>query len=106
MRPPGPRNVDNTSHSSKAVQGAEVTVSAGLRKSAFVNRARVRKDSRVTIHVIGEQNCPSAVQGVPLVTLWSSLPQVHRTVSPTEMFNVSGTKRILFPDGPTATSKT
>jgi hypothetical protein len=46
------------------------------------------------------------VQGVPLVTLWSSLPQVHRTVSPTEMFNVSGTKRILFPDGPTATSKT
>jgi hypothetical protein len=54
----------------------------------------------------GEQNCSSAVQGVPLVTLWASLPQVHRTVSPTEMFNVSGTKRILFPDGPTATSKT
>ena len=28
------------------------------------------------------------------------------SLSPTEMFNVSGTKRILFPDGPTATSKT
>ena len=54
---------------------------------------------------LGEQNCPSAVQDVPLVTLWSSLPHVHRTVSPTEMLSVSGTKRILFPDGPTATSK-
>jgi hypothetical protein len=54
----------------------------------------------------GEQNCPSGVQGVPLVTLWSSLPQVHRTVSPTEMLSVSGTNRILFPAGPTATSKT
>lgn len=54
----------------------------------------------------GEQNCPSAVQDVPLVTLWLSLPQVHRTVSPTNMFNVSGTNRNLSPTGPTATSKT
>ena len=54
----GRRNIDHTSHSSKAVQGTEVTVSAGLRKSVFVNRARVRKDSRVTIHVIRRTELP------------------------------------------------
>lgn len=52
------RNIDHTSHSSKAVQGTEVTVSAGLRKSVFVNRARVRKDTRVTIHVIRGTELP------------------------------------------------
>jgi hypothetical protein len=58
MRSTGRRNVDNTSHSSKAVQVAEVTVSSGLRKGVFVNRARVRKDSRVTIHVIRRTEFP------------------------------------------------
>ena len=38
----------------------------------------------------GEQNCPSTVHGVPLVTLWLLLPQVQRTVSPTEMVTVLG----------------
>ena len=38
----------------------------------------------------GEQNCESAAQGGPLVTLCPLLPQVHRTVSPTEMLTVSG----------------
>src|SRR4029079_14699575 len=52
------RNIDHTSHSSKAVQGTEVTVSAGLGKSVFVNRARVRKDTRVTIHVIRGTELP------------------------------------------------
>ena len=54
----GRPNIDNTGHSSKAVQGAEVTVSASLRKGVFVNRARVRKDSRVTIHVIRGTELP------------------------------------------------
>jgi hypothetical protein len=58
MRPTGRRNVDHTRHASKAMQGAEVTVSASLRKSVFVNGARVRKDSRVTIHVIRGTELP------------------------------------------------
>ena len=58
MRSTGRSNVDHTSHSSKAVQGTKVTVSAALRKSVFVNRARVRKDTRVTIHVIRGTELP------------------------------------------------
>ena len=55
--------------------------------------------------LFGEQNCPSDVQDVesPLVTLWPLLAQVHRTVSPTEMFTVSGTNWKPFPP-PTITS--
>ena len=56
--------------------------------------------------LFGEQNCPSAVQVVesPLVTLWWLLPQVQRTVSPTEMVTVLGENvNVLF--GPTITSK-
>src|SRR6266480_1361716 len=55
--------------------------------------------------LFGEQNCPSAVQDVesPLVTLCPPSAQVHRTVSPTEMFTVSGTN--TSPPCPTATSK-
>ena len=52
----------------------------------------------------GEQNCPSTVQGVPLVTLWLLLPQVQRTVSPTEMVTVLG-ENTSIPLGPTVTSK-
>src|SRR5438270_4841645 len=50
----------------------------------------------------GEQNCESTKQGGPLVTLWPLSAQVHRTVSPTEMLTVSGTK--TSPPCPTATS--
>ena len=100
------RDIDHTSHSGKAVQSAEVRVSASLRKSVLVNEPCVIKNSGVTVHVIRRTELPiPLLQAVPLVTLWSSLPQVHRTVSPTEMLSVSGTKRILLPDGPTATSK-
>ena len=58
MRSSGRRNIDHTSHSSKAVQGAEVTVSAGLRKSVFVNEPCVIKNSCVTIHVIRGTELP------------------------------------------------
>ena len=58
MRPTGRRNIDYTSHASKAVQGAEVTESASLRKGVFINGARVRKDSCVTIHVIRRTELP------------------------------------------------
>jgi hypothetical protein len=106
MRSTGRRNIDHTSHASKAVQGAEVTVSAGLRKGVFVNEPCVIKNSCVTIHVItGTELLVGCARGAAGNTVGVAAP-VHRTVSPTEMFNVSGTKRILFPDGPTATSKT
>ena len=58
MRSTGRRNIDHTSHASKAVQGAEVTVSTSLRKGVFINGARFRKDSCVTIHVIRETKLP------------------------------------------------
>jgi hypothetical protein len=49
----------------------------------------------------GEQYCESAEHGWPLVTLWPGPAQVHRTVSPTEMFTVSGLNE---KPGPTITS--
>ena len=52
---------------------------------------------------LGEQYCESARQGGPLVTLCPLLPQVHRTVSPTEMLTVSGSN-VNPPPGPTVTS--
>jgi len=58
MRPTGRRNIDYTSHSSKAVQGAEVTESASLCKGVFINGARVRKDFCLTIHVIRRTELP------------------------------------------------
>ena len=53
--------------------------------------------------LFGEQNCPSAVQGAPLVTLWPPKAHVHRTVSPTEMLTVLGSK-VSVPPGATVTS--
>ena len=54
--------------------------------------------------LIGEQNCPSAVQDVelPLVTLWPLAAHVHRTVSPTEMLTVLGLN-VSVPPGATIT---
>ena len=49
----------------------------------------------------GEQNCESAEQGWPLVTLWPLPAHVHRTVSPTEILTVSG---LNAKPGPTDTS--
>jgi len=51
------------------VQGAEILVHARLRKSKLIDEAFLIKDAGFTVHVISEQNCPSAVQDVPLVTL-------------------------------------
>jgi hypothetical protein len=51
---------------------------------------------------LGEQYCESAWQGWPLVTLCPLLAQVQRTVSPTEIFTVSGEN---VKPGPTCTSK-
>jgi hypothetical protein len=51
--------------------------------------------------LFGEQNCPSEMQGAPLVTLWPFPAQVHRTVSPTEMLTASGWNA---KSGPTVTS--
>ena len=63
MRPTGWRNVDYTSHSDKAVQGAEVRVRAWLRKSVLINRACVSKYSRVTVHVIRRTELPVSCAG-------------------------------------------
>jgi hypothetical protein len=53
--------------------------------------------------LFGEQNCPSDVQGAPLVTLWPLAAHVHRTVSPTEMLTVLGLN-VNVPPGATVTS--
>jgi hypothetical protein len=50
---------------------------------------------------LGEQYCESGTQGWPLVTLWPSPAQVHRTVSPVEMLTVLGVNER---PGPTITS--
>src|SRR5579883_356680 len=53
----------------------------------------------------GEQNTPSAVQLVPLTTLWLPLIHVHCTVSPAWMMTCAGWNS-RTPLGPTATWKT
>ena len=58
MRSSERRNIDNTGHSSKAVQRTEVRITASLGKSVFVNCACVRKDSCVTVHVIRGAELP------------------------------------------------
>jgi len=55
---PGRRNIDHTSHSRKAVQSAEVRVTASLRKSVFVNEPCIRKNSGITVHVIRRTELP------------------------------------------------
>ena len=51
-------NIDHASHSSKAVQSAEVRVSACLRKRVLVNEPCVRKNSSVTVRVIRRTELP------------------------------------------------
>ena len=54
----GRRDVNDSSHSSKAVQGAEILVHARLRKSEFIHEPCVVKDSGVTVHVIRRTKLP------------------------------------------------
>jgi hypothetical protein len=58
MWPDRRRNIDHTGHSSKAVQSAEVRVSASLRKRVLVNEPCVRKNSSVTVRVIRRTELP------------------------------------------------
>jgi len=51
-RPVGRHNINHTSHSSKAMLGTKVRISASLCKSKLINEARVVKYSCVTVHVI------------------------------------------------------
>jgi hypothetical protein len=55
---PGRRNIDHTSHSSKAVQCAEVRITARLRKSELVNGACIRENSGVAVRVIRRTELP------------------------------------------------
>lgn len=50
--------------------------------------------------LLGEQNLPSAVQLLPLVTVWSLLSHVHFTVSPTWIVT-DGIEKECAPPGPT-----
>ena len=52
------QDVNHSSHSSKAVQGAEILVHARLRKSKLIHEARVVKDSGFTVHVIRRTKLP------------------------------------------------
>src|SRR5215510_3709590 len=77
-----------------------------VKVNSYTNPVLLRTPSSQRI-LSGEQNRPLALQVVvsPLVTLCILLSQVQRTVSPTLMLTVSGTKLSSFPTGPTVTSK-
>ena len=77
-----------------------------VKVNSYTNPVLLRTPSSQRI-LSGEQNRPLALQVVvsPLVTLCILLSQVQRTVSPTLMLIVSGTKLSSFPTGPTITSK-
>src|SRR5262249_47396156 len=51
-------DIDHTSHTNKAVQVAEVRVSASLVKSVLVNEPRIIENSSVTVHVIRRAELP------------------------------------------------
>src|SRR5205823_5461263 len=52
------QDINHSSHSSKAVYGAEILVHAGLRKSELIHEPCVVKDSGVTVHVIRRTKLP------------------------------------------------
>ena len=52
------QDVNYSSHSSKAVQGAKIVVHARLHKSELIHEARVVKSSRLTVHVIRGTKLP------------------------------------------------
>src|SRR4051812_23283910 len=52
------QNVNEASHSSKAVQGAEILVHARLRKSELIHESFVVKDPGLTVHVIRRTKFP------------------------------------------------
>ena len=52
------QDVNDSSHSSKAVQGAEIVIHARLRKSELIHEPCVVKDSGVTVHVIRRTKLP------------------------------------------------
>ena len=52
------QDVNHSSHSSKAVQGAEILVHARLRKSELIHEPCVVKDSGVTVHIIRRTKLP------------------------------------------------
>src|SRR3954467_11051150 len=52
------QNVNDASHSSKAVQGAEILVHARLRKSELVHESFVVKDPGLTVQVIRRTKFP------------------------------------------------
>lgn len=75
-------DINHPSHADRAMRCAEIGVGTRQRKGVLVNRACAGKGTPAQLVLSGEQNCPSAVHGLPLVTLWPPLAQVHRTVSP------------------------
>jgi len=57
------QDVNYSSHSSKAVQGAKILVHARLRKSELIHEARVVKSSRLAVHVIRRTKLPILCAG-------------------------------------------
>ena len=58
------QDINHSSHSSKAVYGAEILVHAGLRKSELIHEPCVVKDSGVTVHVIRRTKLPIGDAGL------------------------------------------
>ena len=62
------QDVNYSSHSSEAVQGAEILVHARLRKSELIHKACVVKDSGITVHVIRRTKLPIGGAGRAIAT--------------------------------------
>jgi len=58
------QDVNNSSHSSKAVQGAKILVHARLRKSELIHEPCVVKNCRLTVHVIRRTKLPIGDAGL------------------------------------------
>ena len=58
------QNVNYSSHSSKAVQGAEILVRARLRKSKLIHEPCVVKDAGFAVHVIRRTKLPIGEAGL------------------------------------------
>src|SRR6478609_10171249 len=78
------QDVNYSSHSSKAVQGAKILVHARLRKSELIHEARVVKSSRLTVHVIRRTKLPVLGAGRATGdTVKIALPRpAHRVADP------------------------
>ena len=91
------QDVNHSSHSSKAVQGAEILVHARLRKSELIHEPCVVKDSGLTVHVIRRTKLPIVDAGLATGnTVKIALPRPAHSVANADVDGIRLKSEFVF----------